>query len=243
MAFSANAFSSYYSSPLGVMSRRFIRNKTYQFWPELRHYSLLGIGYAQPYLNRYMHQAERTLLSMPRVDDMKPFLYEDKNTLCITDLEEQPFPNQFFDRILIIHCLEFMGDVPKLLKECHRMLKPNGRILIIVPNRHSMWSRADATPFGNGSPFTPEQIKRYITESDFQIERMETALFTPPRNSAFIRKLSPLIEKYGPYAFFRFGGVHIIEVSKQVFATITPDKGSRIEAITGPILMPGASPS
>ena len=243
MRFSPQAFSAYYSSPIGIMTRRLVRNKIYQLWPELRHYSLLGIGYPHPYLNRYTQQVERAVLTMPPVNELTPWLHNDKNCLCVSEFDGQPFSDDFFDRILISHCLEFLSNVPEVLNECRRILKPNGRILLVVPNRHSMWSRAENTPFGYGSPFTPMQIKDYLNDARFYIERMENALYAPPREHRLIRQISPFIERYGSYMFFRFGGVHVIEVSKQTFAPVKPDKGKGawVDARKPSILIPETS--
>lgn len=50
--------------------------------------------------------------------------------------EPMPFPDGEFDGILASHLLEHFDaqDGLKLLKDCHRLLKPGGVILISVPN-------------------------------------------------------------------------------------------------------------
>ena len=67
-----------------------------------------------------------------------------------TDL---PLPDECADRILLVHMLEWTEKSRELLRELWRVLAPNGRLLVIVPNRRGLWARVDSTPFGYGSPF------------------------------------------------------------------------------------------
>jgi len=44
------------------------------------------------------------------------------------------FPDGFFDRILAIHVLEHLPDLPACLRELHRLLaRPAGRLLVVIP--------------------------------------------------------------------------------------------------------------
>ncbi len=43
------------------------------------------------------------------------------------------FPNSFFDRILAIHVLEHLPNLPAALKEIHRLLKPGGQFSVVIP--------------------------------------------------------------------------------------------------------------
>ena len=56
-----------------------------------------------------------------------------------------------------------------LLREMWRVLTPEGRLLLIVPNRRGVWARLDTTPFGHGRPYSRGQLERLLTD----------ALFTP----------------------------------------------------------------
>ena len=39
-----------------------------------------------------------------------------------------------------------------LLRECWRVLRDDGRLLVVVPNRLGSWALFDHTPFGQGRP-------------------------------------------------------------------------------------------
>lgn len=237
MAFSYKGFSDFYNSKLGILAQRFILKRMNEIWPDVRHHSLLSMGYAQPYLEEYSAQAERTIVMTPYASDGEPWTVQGKNMLCYAKPTIQPFPYESFDRIFAIHSLEFTDNLSEALHECWRVLKPNGRMMIIVPNRMSTWARTDKCPFAYGTPFTMSQIKHALVENSFLIERQRKGLFIPPFETNFMLSLSPFFEGLGGAVFKSFGGVHIIEVSKKVYAPVRPDKGSAIAAATK-ILIP-----
>ena len=51
------------------------------------------------------------------------------------------------DRILLVHMLEWSEKPLDLLHELWRVLAPNGRLLLVVPNRRGLWARVDIKPF------------------------------------------------------------------------------------------------
>jgi SAM-dependent methyltransferase len=53
--------------------------------------------------------------------------------------ENLPFDNEFFDVVVSFHVLEHVNDPRLVLKECLRVLKPNGYFYIIVPNYNFLW--------------------------------------------------------------------------------------------------------
>lgn len=44
-----------------------------------------------------------------------------------------PFPSQTFDRILAIHVLEHLSNLPVALKEIHRVCKKSGQFCAVIP--------------------------------------------------------------------------------------------------------------
>ncbi|MDR2352984.1 MAG: class I SAM-dependent methyltransferase [Deltaproteobacteria bacterium] len=47
--------------------------------------------------------------------------------------EELPFQDGYFDRIIAIHVLEHLPDLPRALKNFHRVLKDSGKLIIVIP--------------------------------------------------------------------------------------------------------------
>ncbi|MEO7143008.1 MAG: class I SAM-dependent methyltransferase, partial [Bryobacteraceae bacterium] len=43
------------------------------------------------------------------------------------------FPGGFFDRVLAIHVLEHLPNLPETVREAHRLLKPDGQFSVVIP--------------------------------------------------------------------------------------------------------------
>ena len=43
------------------------------------------------------------------------------------------FPAHYFDRVIAIHVLEHLPNLPAALKEIHRVLNPSGRLDVVIP--------------------------------------------------------------------------------------------------------------
>jgi SAM-dependent methyltransferase len=52
--------------------------------------------------------------------------------------ERQPFTDGFFDRIIAIHVLEHLRNLPAALEEIARLLRPNGVFDIVIPTEGSL---------------------------------------------------------------------------------------------------------
>lgn len=59
-----------------------------------------------------------------------------------TTLEEARLPEASFDAITMSHVLEHLPDPAVTLLECHRVLRPGGRIAIVTPNLESLLHRS-----------------------------------------------------------------------------------------------------
>ena len=53
-------------------------------------------------------------------------------------LEEAEFPEGYFDAITMNHVIEHVLDPIGLLKECHRVLRPGGELIVVTPNIRSL---------------------------------------------------------------------------------------------------------
>lgn len=55
-------------------------------------------------------------------------------TTVTADCQQKiPYENAYFDRIVVIHVLEHLPDLPAAIAEAHRVLKPNGILSVVLP--------------------------------------------------------------------------------------------------------------
>jgi ubiquinone/menaquinone biosynthesis C-methylase UbiE len=62
---------------------------------------------------------------------------EPENRVVIGSALDLPHPDQSFDHVVTIGCLHHTGDIPLGVAEINRVLRPGGRALVMLYNRHS----------------------------------------------------------------------------------------------------------
>ncbi len=242
---SAYDLRAFYTSKIGRVVRRVLQERIQQIWPDVKGLRVVGSGYATPYLRIFKKDSERVFSIMPAAQGAHPWPYnsspEEKNLVCLAEESELPIETNSVDRVIMIHDLEFSEFIRPNLEEIWRILKSNGRLLVIVPNRSGFWARADWSPFGQGSPYSAAQIQNYLRDNKFIHERTEEALFMPPVKFSLVFKSAGFFEKYGR-RFMPFGaGLHIVEAAKQLYASPTPVSGSRV-TVRGRGFVPNPNP-
>ena len=55
----------FYESRLGQVARRLLRRRIRQTWPDLRGETVLGLGYASPFMRQFIGEAGRVIALMP----------------------------------------------------------------------------------------------------------------------------------------------------------------------------------
>ena len=214
----AKGVADFYGTPAGLIARRVILARLRSLWPNLSGYRLLGFGFAIPYLGAF--SAERTIAAGPPAMGMPPWP-PDKASSLICDEEALPFVDSLFDRVLLVHALERADALRPLLRQLWRVLAPEGKIMVVTPNRASLWAQVDRTPFGHGRPFSRTELDRILREAMFEPERWERALYAPPLATRFIAGNGAGWERAGALLFPALGGVHVVEAKKSIYA-VTP---------------------
>jgi SAM-dependent methyltransferase len=155
----------FYGERLGLVARRLIGQRLRAHWPSVAGESLLGIGYATPYLRNIGDGAERIIAFMPATQGVVNWPRDGPNAAALVAEVALPLPDASIDRVLVIHSLELAANARDQLREIWRILAPGGRVLIVVPNRAGIWARLEATPFGYGRPFGRTQITTLLRDA------------------------------------------------------------------------------
>jgi len=208
----------FYDSPLGKLVRREIAQRIRQRWRRAHGTTLVGIGYPTPYLGSFRGEAHAMAALMPAVQGA--LIWPAKSPVLTSLVEEDrlPLADNSVDLMLAIHSLELSDSVRRLLRELWRVLKPEGRLLAVVPNRRGVWARLERTPFGHGRPYSAAQLERLLRDALFEPIEIGSALHLPPvkrpRFLGVARTIGRMSARLGP----AFAGVIIVEVRKEVVA-------------------------
>ncbi len=220
MAIDVAMAADFYSGRQGAVTARLVRERLVSLWPDLAGKSLLGLGYAAPYLRLWRESAERCVALTPAQIGAARWPAGKPGLSCTAEEDALPFPDLLFDRILLVHGLEAAENARRLLREVWRVLKDDGLLLVVAPNRRSPWAYVEATPFGHGQPYSPRQLGGLLAASLFRIERRETALYLPPLNRRLVLRTARLWERAGRRLAPQLAGLTICEAVKDCYAAV-----------------------
>ena len=220
MAADAHEAADFYGTARGAVAARLLRERLALLWPELAGQSLLGIGYTAPYLRIWRESAARCIALTPAQVGVARWPAGAANLSCTAEEDALPFAGLSFDRILLVHGLEAAENARSMLREIWRVLKDDGRLLLVAPNRRGMWAQFESTPFGNGRPYSASQIGHLLAASLFRVERRDTALYMPPSQLRLVLRSARFAERIGRRALPGLAGVTITEAVKDVYAAL-----------------------
>jgi SAM-dependent methyltransferase len=227
------AATEFYGTPRGEIAARLVGERLAAIWPpppsgEHSNLSYLGVGHAAPYLDIWRAGAARCVSVAP-IGPFGPGRWpvSGVRSCCAASEDALPFPDLSFDRVLLVHGLEVADNARGLLREIWRVLKDDGRLLVVVPNRVSVWAQLESTPFGQGQPYSAGQIGRLLAGSMFRVERRDSALYVPPVNLRLVLRGAHYWEVLGRKLMPRLPGVTISEAVKECYAAIPMRAASR----------------
>lgn len=218
----------FYNRPLGLMVRRLLAHRIRARWRRARGETLVGLGFATPYLNSFRGEALRIGAFMPAAQGALVWPDAGPKMSVLVDEERLPLPDSSVDRLLAVHCLETADRPRPLLREIWRVLAPQGRLMMIVPNRRGVWARLDRTPFGQGRPYSRTQLEELLNEAMFAPFEWSQALYLPPVESRMIMRSATAFERVGARLSRGFGGVILVEARKELTVPIIKKAPARV---------------
>ena len=225
---------SFYTTPLGYVLRDSILQLIARVLPQLVGNSaastshtidtrIIVYGYPLQTLN-----TDKIIITLPDHMGGLPWPQHQPRTVIVSE-QLLPFSNDSIDYFIMIHGFEYSQNPQLLLAECHRSLHRDGRLLIIAPNRRSLWAHQDCTPLGHGRPYTMTQLERALNKSQFAAVSKMRALYTPPHNSDLVMSGLPIFEQLGPVLMSKLSGlvaIDAIKESSQIVAMVKPMRTS-----------------
>ncbi len=224
----------FYETPLGTVARRLIRRQIRNIWPETGDRQIIGLGYATPYLLTF-HQRTFVAALMPAHQGVTLWPPEGPYKAALIDESNLPLPDSSVERVLVVHALEMSDNGEDMMREIWRVLKPEGELLLIVPNRRGPWAGPESTPFGHGRPYSRTQLEKLLAETGFLPKEWHPALFMPPSHRALPIRFAIAFERLGARLWPAFAGVHIVLATKQVYSGLLNREQADIPARLVPV--------
>ena len=221
MNYDSAGLSEFYASPVGQVARRVISRRLRTLWPDVKGTRLLGYGFAVPYLRSFAADADLVTALIP--EQLGPVAWPADASLSVLAQEDAlPFPDAMFDRVLVVHGLESAEALRPLLRQLWRVLAPSGKLLLVAPNRTSLWAQVERSPFAHGRPFNRAQLDALLRDTLYAADRWDSALMMPPLQSRRLLGRGISWEKIGRRVWPALAGVHIVEATKSMYALTPP---------------------
>lgn len=242
MALDVTDLRSFYASPLGETARRLVGAILSKRWDALAGLSIVGLGYATPYLELFEGQPLRLIAMMPAEQGVVNWPTLGLSSSALIDDSMLPLPDSCVDRVLLAHALENAEHPHELLSEVWRVLTPGGRLIVVAPNRSGLWARLDTTPFGHGRPYSRGQLLDLMRETLFSPIYWSEALYVPPLQRATWLNFAPAIERVSGKLSLPGAGVLVVEATKQLYRLVGARRSRRTLPELAPALAPALAP-
>ena len=232
----------FYQGPLGRSASGLIGKALGpRFFPKAGQ-TVLGLGFAHPYFEgRIPADAISLSFMLARQGVIHWPLGQDVRSALVDDCD-LPLLESVVDYAVVIHGLELSDSPQDMLHEIWRVLAPQGKVYLVVPNRRGLWSSSDRSPFGHGQPFSRIQLAALLKEARFSVTWWKEALVMPPFAGSAALKAAPYLESAGSRLLGRFSGVVIVEAMKQVYAFSSGKRARRLVPRLRPVLLPVPQP-
>ena len=224
----------FYSRPLGGIVRRLLTQRIRSRWRSARGRELVGLGFAVPYIGMFRDEAEQLAALMPAHQGALVWPQSGDVLSVLVDEVMLPLPDASVDLLLSVHCLEVAEATRPMLREMWRVLAPEGRLLIVVPNRRGLWARFDTTPFGHGRPYSRGQLERLLTDALFTPTLWTSALYMPPMDRRWLLRWATAFERVGARLWPAFAGVIIVEARKELMGALPKGKPVKGKTVLAP---------
>ncbi len=180
----------FYASEQGKKFAGFLNEEITKNWAIYDSDKVTGIGFCEPYQPSFKNSR-----------------YYIDNSIAQMDISQLPFRNSELDKAFAMHLLENCANPVVVLQEIWRALEPDGELLLIVPNKNSMWRK---TVIAGGYELSGADVEELLISNKFQIQQVRQNIFYPPKMKT---DMAGLINRYFPFG----GAVSVYYAKKVIF--------------------------
>lgn len=231
----------WYEQPLGAAFAEIQKSEIKSLLPQFRGNQLLQLGF-NPGVDLKAAEIACSYLSLAPDIGLKQ-----SDTYVVGSYHSLPFLADSIDIVMMNQVLEFESNLQHVLAEIHRVLTPEGKVMILGFNAFSSWGlihflkkRQHKLPW-RGHFHTPFELKNALQALGFDILESKTFFFRPPIQNVHLLKICSFLEKIGSILFSGFGAGYLLIAQKKVLGT-TPlrSRWQLSEIITGKDVKPAA---
>jgi len=92
----------------------------------------------------------------------------------VADAHRLPFADASFDAVLVFHTLTYAERPQKVLDECARVLRPEGRLVVLCLDQHDQ--HEVTARYGERHPgFSPRVLRAMLARADFAVQSCDVA--------------------------------------------------------------------
>lgn len=141
--------------------------------------------------------------------------------------DKLPLGTEMVDLVYLAHCLEFTNNPHEVLRETHRILRPDGHVIISIFNPFSAWGLwGSVARIRSKAPWRANfmglvKIKDWLALLGFDIMRVNHFGYCLPFKISNAPAKMSCLEKYGQRIGIPCGAAYVIEASKRIIP-VTP---------------------
>lgn len=139
------------------------------------------------------------------------------------DMQALPLADECVDGIVLQHCLEFVSFPHEVLREAHRVLVPEGTLMLSGFNPWSLWGMwhlgshfKKSSPPWQGRFFSPRTIKEWLKFLSFSAFQVKSFFTLPPIQHSNCREKFHFLTQLEHYPALGCGGGFILSAKKRV---------------------------
>ena len=144
----------------------------------------------------------------------------------MADFDALPFESNSLDLLVLPHTLEFAPDPHHRLREAHRVLRPEGRLIVTGFNPVSLWGVRQLVPHALARPFLPREgqfigvprLRDWCKLLSFEMERARYGCWRPPCRTQQWLERTRFMERAGDRWWPICGAVYMVSAIKRVRA-------------------------